>query len=96
MYDKLIDDTVHQLLPSIEKKQNTIFIDYQDEHMLIDADQARFKQMIENLILNANKNTDQGKIECIVTKTLSNVSIIIKDNGIGLSKEEKVCNLSSI
>ena len=84
-----LDDTIHQLLPSIEKKQNTIFIDYQDEHMLIDADQARFKQMIENLILNANKNTDQGKIECIVTKTLSNISIIIKDNGIGLSKEEK-------
>ena len=31
----------------------------------------------------------EWKIECIVTRTLSNVSIIIKDNGIGLTKEEK-------
>ena len=53
--NNLIDDTVHQLLPSIEKKQNTIFIDYQDTDMLIHADQYRFIQMIENLLLNATK-----------------------------------------
>ena len=84
-----IQELIHESLPMIERKQNYIMVDFQDENMLIHADKQKFFQMIQNLILNANKYTNEGKIECIISQTSSFTSIVIKDDGTGLSKEQK-------
>ena len=84
-----IQELIHESLPMIERKQNYIMVDFQDENMLIHADKQKFFQMIQNLILNANKYTNEGKIECVISQTSSFTSIVIKDDGTGLSKEQK-------
>ena len=85
----LIQELIHESLPMIERKQNHIMVDFQEKDMLIHADKQKFFQMIQNLILNSNKYTNEGKIECIISQTESFTSIVIKDDGTGLSKEQK-------
>ena len=59
----LIQDLVHESLPIIEKKKNFILVDMQEQNMQIYADQDKLYQLIQNLILNANKYTNDGKIQ---------------------------------
>ena len=73
----LLIDSIHQLLPSIENRNKIQFLSIiKMTNMIIKADEDKFKQILENLILNANRTTEHGKIECIVTRTLSNLTII--------------------
>ncbi|MEK9728099.1 MAG: ATP-binding protein, partial [Candidatus Margulisiibacteriota bacterium] len=76
-------------LPIIEKKKNFIMVDLQEQQMNVFADKEKLYQLIQNLIMNANKYTSEGKIQCIVSQTSSFISIVIKDNGNGLNHDQK-------
>ncbi len=76
-------------LPSIEKKSNLISVDYQDNNMQLFADKSKMRQIFENLILNANKLTEKGMIECVVNQTAAFTTFIIKDTSPGMSEDQK-------
>lgn len=55
----------------------------------ITCDSFRLRQIINNLLNNANKFTDKGYIEFGYTKKGSNIDFYVKDTGIGIKKEEQ-------
>ena len=83
------DAAIKSQIPLIEKKTNTISIDYQNPDMQLFADKDKMTQIFENLILNANKYTENGMIECVLNQTAAFTTFIIKDSGAGMSEEQK-------
>ncbi|SFB83290.1 hypothetical protein SAMN04487907_101836 [Zunongwangia mangrovi] len=92
---KLITDTVQNNVPASLNKDLEVIIDISEE---ADAqylsDPFRIKQIIANLVTNAFKFTEKGKI--IVTagiqqkiKESQELIIKVKDTGIGISKEKQ-------
>ncbi|NVK26982.1 MAG: response regulator [Flavobacteriia bacterium] len=60
------------------------------EDTLISADQLRLGQVINNLINNAIKYTEGGKVVVSVNKVGNNgLKFSVKDSGIGISKEDQ-------
>lgn len=86
---QLFSGIVQEITPMIDKKANQISVDYQDSHMELVADPEKITTIIKNLILNANKSTDNGHIECIFTQTPAFTTFVVKDSGSGLTDDYK-------
>lgn len=70
------------------KKSETIGFAMSKLDMDIETDKDRFSQIINNLLENAFKFTQAGKVEMKCKKNKSNLHIVISDTGIGIPKEE--------
>ncbi len=67
----------------IELKLNEV-----PEELYVLGDKERLKQVFTNLIHNAIKYTEQGRVEIIVEEEKKFVNIIIKDTGIGIPESD--------
>ncbi|MDO4403573.1 MAG: response regulator [Atopobiaceae bacterium] len=97
--DVHLPEVIHDLrtiiLPSIESKQQELFIDTQDVmHEDIVTDKLRLNQILLNILSNAIKFTPAGGTITfrVIEKPsqddkLANFEFRIKDNGIGMSEE---------
>ena len=89
---QILDDVIKTSLPLAQKNENELIIDYKSEIDFVTADQTRVKQVVLNLISNACKFTEKGKITVGVTKILRDggdlISIDVSDTGIGMSDEQ--------
>ena len=66
-----------------------LIIKYIDEEIFINGDYERLKQVLINVIKNAvEAMSENGLIEVIVKRNKKTVSLQIKDNGCGMTKEE--------
>jgi len=74
---------------SAEKKKNTILFDlaFPDEFAFIRTDETKFSQIINNLISNAIKFTENGEITLGYKIANNRIDCFVKDTGIGISKE---------
>ncbi|WP_126992474.1 sensor histidine kinase [Thermosipho globiformans] len=88
---ELIKEVVENLKQLAEKYN--VKINVNCESVSISADKRRIKQAIHNLVDNSIKFSDKSKekryVNISVEKKEENLSIIIKDNGIGISQEDK-------
>ncbi|MDC1086866.1 PAS-domain containing protein [Alphaproteobacteria bacterium] len=89
---QILDDVMKTSSPLAQKNDNELIIDYKTEIDFVTADQTRVKQVVLNLISNACKFTEKGKITIGVNKNLRDggdlISIDIIDTGIGMSDEQ--------
>ena len=89
---QILDDVMKTSLPLAQKNENKLIIDYKSEIDFVTADQTRVKQVVLNLISNACKFTEKGKITVRVNKILRDggdlISIDVSDTGIGMSDEQ--------
>jgi len=86
---RLIKECASDFIVSIRNREIFLKQDFTGE-IYIDMDRNRVAQVILNLISNAIKNTPpKGLIYISVQLENNYVDIIIKDTGIGLTKEEK-------
>ncbi len=89
---QILDDVIKTSLPLAQKNENELIIDYKTEIDFVTADQTRVKQVVLNLISNACKFTEKGKITVGVNKILRKggdlISIDVNDTGIGMSDEQ--------
>ena len=89
---QILDDVIKTSLPLAQKNENELIIDYKTEIDFVTADQTRVKQVVLNLISNACKFTEKGKITVGVNKILREggdlISIDVSDTGIGMSDEQ--------
>jgi signal transduction histidine kinase len=82
----LIDDNI-RLLSSMSLKK-TSFINEVDESITAFADQNMINLIFRNLILNGIKFTDNGgTIKISAVKTAQEITVNVKDNGVGISPE---------
>lgn len=84
---EIIDHTVLDMLPHIDKKGVTIEQDVADDLPTINGDMNKLKQVLFNLIDNAIKFTPQGgRITVAARGEDDNLHITVRDTGIGIAK----------
>jgi signal transduction histidine kinase len=77
--------TVDQLEPQAEmRKLNLVFQKPKEALPVITADKEKLRQVMNNLIDNAIKYTQQGKIEVSITKTAKDLVFKVSDSGKGI------------
>lgn len=70
-----------------EAKEKGISLEFGADACVVTADPDKIEQVLENLVSNAIKYTNQGRIEIAVTERDDSVTIEVKDTGIGISGE---------
>ena len=77
-----------ELRPLAETSGKKIALRLSAEPVFVDADRIRLVQIVENLLHNAIKYTDdRGRIEIAVTRDEREVVLHVRDNGIGIERE---------
>lgn len=86
----LLEETTEMLTPLFRKNKDTLILNTNEDELYISLDYTKMKQVLINIIKNsleAKKEKETIKVEISVKKFTNWVKIIIKDNGIGMSKD---------
>jgi len=87
---ELVVEVVDELRAEIKHREQTLLVELADDLPLIVADRSRLAQTLRYLISNANKYTpEKGIIELVATKTDPDVTVTVRDNGIGISEADQ-------
>lgn len=85
---KTLNDVTEELTPLFLEKKQTLQVKAPPE-LIVDVDETRISQLFINLLRNANKFTpDEGTISVSIEHNETQVTIVVEDEGIGLSEEE--------
>lgn len=93
---KFVPTNVHQLIETVaeslalqlEQKQGCIELCLEAHTPILQADEAHFRNVIVNLLDNANKYTPDAPHIIVSTRnTASGLVVTIQDNGIGMTRE---------
>lgn len=86
--NKIVEDTVKQLMPQIRTKQITIHR-IMDETVIAWADEQMIRLVYRNLLSNAIKFTpEKGDITVGTTDLYSCMEVYVKDSGRGITQEQ--------
>lgn len=88
---RLANDLARIFDPIAEQKNLTFSIKIAEScPELIETDRQRFEQVLRNLISNALKFTEQGRVELTVTPTdTGQVAFAVTDTGIGIAEDQQ-------
>ncbi len=86
--DAVVEPVVDQMRPMVEDKG--LKLELESETCDINADAKRIQQVLINLISNASKFTDEGKISVKVRQTDENVIFSVADSGIGIPEDQLI------
>lgn len=85
----LTEDIVTSVIPYAKKKNLSLIFDTDEEEVMLAIDVIKIERVILNLISNSIKfSKENGYIGVKISSIGKYVSIIVEDNGIGISKEE--------
>ncbi len=85
---EIVDMAIESIRPLIEERGQTLKVNIPKSPIWLYADKTRLSQVFSNLLNNAAKYTQEGgHIEVTTAEDKLGVSVIIKDNGIGIPKE---------
>jgi len=74
--------------PLLDAKRHQLIVNLPSDNVRLEADPLRLSQVIGNLLTNAAKYTDpEGRIELDARLENAELTITIRDNGIGLTEE---------
>jgi two-component system, OmpR family, phosphate regulon sensor histidine kinase PhoR len=80
---------LQELKPMASEKSIELIYSFQaDEKLQLFGDKNKLKQVFINLIQNAVKYTEQGKVELSITEEKKHALITIKDTGIGIPEQD--------
>jgi PAS domain S-box-containing protein len=87
-----IRDAIHSAIetcqPLLTTNGHELKVSIPAEPMFLNADYTRLAQIFSNLLNNASKYTEPGgRIDLVVTRSESHVSVCIRDTGVGISPE---------
>ncbi|MGL5330581.1 MAG: sensor histidine kinase, partial [Peptostreptococcaceae bacterium] len=84
----LIESLVLSIVPYAKSKNLEVLFDTQEEEIVMSVDPNKIERIILNLLSNAIKfSKKHGQILCNINKENDTLVISIKDNGIGIDKE---------
>jgi len=86
--NKIIRDVVDKIKPDVDRKNIEMTIDLENKVMVL-CDDSRMEQVMSNLVLNSLDfcPTQNGKISLKLDSENNDAHVIVKDNGIGITKE---------
>ena len=85
----LIDDVVKLMRPRIDAKGHELNLDVDEQLPRILAEPARFKQVLGNLLTNANEYTpDGGRIDVSARAVGTEIEVAVRDNGPGIAPDK--------
>ena len=85
---QVIAAAVETARPLIDSKHHRLSLDLPQHAVWLEADAVRVAQVFANLLINAAKYTDPGgHIELRATQQPHQVSVTVRDNGIGIPSE---------
>jgi signal transduction histidine kinase len=90
---ELLDESCEIITPGLNKNNNLLSVDLCEFDLEVFADRTRLKQIILNLLSNANKFTHNGKIQISIYLEKSEEEnpqaiISVKDSGIGIPEDQ--------
>lgn len=85
--DDLVADIVGMIEPLAKQKNIGLIHLLADEKIMLKSDSRKIKHILQNLIGNAVKFTEKGKVEVSVQRDKEHLIVKIIDTGIGISKE---------
>ena len=88
-YLSTLENTIEFLSPQANKKGLQIIAEFSETKITLNSDERRVEQVVLNLISNAIKFSNQGKIIVKVDVNKNVLTTQIIDNGIGISKEDQ-------
>jgi len=83
--DGLALRVVQRLIPLAQKKG--LQLEHKLAPVVIDADERRIEQVVSNLVDNAIKYTDKGRITVTLRQEGAQAVLSVRDTGIGIPKE---------
>ncbi|KAA0547366.1 two-component sensor histidine kinase [Bacillus sp. BGMRC 2118] len=87
-----LSDVLHEnvaLLAPFANKQGVELYGVIEDGIWLETDKNKFKQALINFIKNAiEASGDNGKVSVTLSKTISSLSLVVKDNGKGMTKEQ--------
>lgn len=88
----LVEDVLKTIQPLAEKNGNELAANCPADLGTIRADQTRVRQALLNLLSNANKFTERGKVTVSVRRTAGDagewITMAVADTGIGMTPEQ--------
>ncbi|MDH5369826.1 MAG: ATP-binding protein [Gammaproteobacteria bacterium] len=96
--EKVITNVNTILCPFVEKNNNEFSVNYSDDIGSMESDETKIRQVLYNLLSNAGKFTQNGKVEVNVSTQVINqqewIRIDVTDDGIGMTpaQSSKVFN----
>lgn len=86
----VVSEIVKEQRPIVQKKGIEIHVDVPSPTPLVRADERRVRQVVTNLVSNAVKFTDKGRIDISVSRPLENgrVRVSIADTGPGIPEAQ--------
>lgn len=86
----MLDEVTEAFMPAIVKKGLNIELAFDDADAIVEADDARTRQVVSNILSNAIRYSPEGteiKVSAWITDLMFTVTI--SDNGIGISENDK-------
>ncbi len=83
----ILGETMDTIRPLAEEKGVTMTIDMEDG-LMMHSDEDKVHQILLNLFSNAVKFTEQGEVGVRVSESRGTVSFIVRDTGMGISKDD--------
>ncbi|MCF6149327.1 MAG: PAS domain S-box protein [Candidatus Kuenenia sp.] len=83
---ELVDQVIHELNPIAIQKNNTITHQIPPS-IILNADREKIYYLLINVVGNAIKFTDHGKVDISARLTPKGIVVTVKDTGKGLSEE---------
>ncbi len=82
----LIADLIAMINPQAEQKKIKLFYTGEEKNLFVISDFDKCHHILQNLISNAVKFTEEGKVEIITRQTGHNTIIEVIDTGIGIAE----------
>jgi signal transduction histidine kinase/DNA-binding response OmpR family regulator/HAMP domain-containing protein len=82
-----ITELVSMILPQAKQKKIELIQTNNDSEILLKNDAHKIRHIIQNMISNAVKFTEVGKVEVKAEKNEKNVVVTVTDTGIGIADE---------
>jgi len=83
---QLLRDVVTELRPQARGKELTLVLDAPDEAILL-ADPKRLRQVFTNLVANAVKFTERGRVEVVLRASEPTLVVEVRDTGVGIPED---------
>lgn len=82
----IVRDGLSGVRQELEAKSVLLSVSLEPSNPYVEADAQRLKQVVENLLSNAAKFTETGRVEVSTSSDTDGVALTISDTGIGMSE----------